>query len=164
MTNEQDELIEAVRTLDLEMRKLELESRLTRLKSEQSIDDVCVGGRVHARAAYIEGLKKELSICKQNEDDFKGKFVEQAQLNGVLLGQIDDLKTELVDKNKDSGVLMRVVEIVRPWDAEHAGIYPNLYQLNNLYDCLVDYLDAPEESDIDGHQDISITVALLERL
>lgn len=121
-----------------------------------------VVGRVHARVADIEGLKKELSTCKQNEDDCKGKFVEQAQLNGVLLWQIGDLKTELSVRKQDSEVLMKVVEIVRQWDAEHTGVYPNLYQLNKLYDCLVDYLDAPEELDVDGHQDVSVTVALLE--
>jgi hypothetical protein len=156
-------LIDEVRTLGLEVRKLELENRLTQLKAEQLIDDHCDVAKVwneldkYKDAVRLERVEHVNMLRAVNQH-------HHTQLNKVNNTNIEDLyelfcihEEELSVCSKDSEVLMRVVEIV-----ERDDRCPTI--INQLVDTLVDYLDTPEELDIDGHQDISITVALLERL
>lgn len=119
----------------------ELNNQITQLKAEQLIDEGCVGC---AGPCDVVAAKLQKTLAAR-EDDIRVK-------DSAIM-----LEAKLAAHRKDSGVLMKVVEIVKRDDP-----CPSI--VNQLADALVDYLDVPEELDVDGHQDISITVALLERL
>ena len=109
----------------------------------------------------IEGLEADLYARNKIINEFKTtEQIETDRLNGIIDDMHDEirgLEAELSARKEDSEVLMKVVGVIRIWDAP-----PSDVDTRKVRALLEDYLDAPENTPIDEPNEITIKVDWLE--
>ena len=88
----------------------------------------------------ITALKAEMDRLRgiRNEHDYNTDLLED---NKLKFHKIAELEAELAVFKADSGVLKKVVDVIRDWDDGTGRAFPALYKIVGL---LVDYTDIPE--------------------
>ena len=109
-------------------------------------------GVCDTRDTTIEKRDETIRELKRKLDDVSSVFDDQ---NSAIEG----IEVELSARKEDSEVLTKVVEAVRKYD----GSYKNgtMNSFTRIYDIVVDYLDAPEDTPIDEPDEITVTFAWL---
>jgi len=117
MTNRLIELADEVRILELEVRKLELEDRVTQLKAERSIDDECVGCAGPCMAVDVAAkLQEELDECNKlalNES-------RRVQCDTELIEKLHiEIKQE---RDENIGLSETIDRMAKKWSVDRAII------------------------------------------
>lgn len=172
------DLSHEVHILELELRKLELLSKIDRLRSKPPIDDDCVGCAGPCDVAAK--LRQDLEDTKdKNVEDMKELYDYDQQEVSRLKYVVSDLDllikrfensdcklrfmlvdrhTEMQDLKQDSEVLSKVVESLIDWQADPMG--PRA-MISRLCRVVSDYLITSDHP-IEGKTDAVVKIAFLE--
>lgn len=103
------ELADEVRILELEVQKLELENRITQLKSELTIDEECIGCAGPCMVVDVAaGLQKELDACRLVIKNFKAIETKETDRLHKIIGEYKEtIRLERIDRAADRTVINR---------------------------------------------------------